>query len=253
VLPQTISKKFSLRVISRTVAAMSLDYGRGWKNLPAERISRIRASAVLLAVSMLSISCAPERPVTLAKEPLTVETVYFDPKGDLAKVPLENDEGAVTVWRFGCKTDFDFDIVEKTFLSKNDHMVTIRVKGCRISLTAPVTVYLPEKADKNLVAHENGHVEICRRIYNRADKQALIAASQSIGKQYQASGRTVEAACQQAIEDASASIYQVYHDKASMAVNRISEIYDELDRTERAPADKLVERAFARHMDERLE
>lgn len=194
-------------------------------------------------------SCGSSQPVTLMKQPLRVERITFDPKGDLSQIPISGDEGAVTVWSFGCKTDFEFDIVEKTFLSKDDYMVTIKIKKCRVELSAPVKVYLPEKADQELIEHEDGHVEICRRIYSDADKQALIAASQVIGKDYQASGPTIEAACQKAVEDASLAISETYHNRASVSVNRISEIYDALDKAEPAPARQLVEKAFTRQFE----
>lgn len=194
-------------------------------------------------------SCTSSKPVTLAKQPLKVERITFDPKGDLSEIPISGDEGAVTVWSFGCKTDFEFDIVEKTFLSKSDYMVTIKIKKCRVELSAPVKVYLPEKAGRELIEHEEGHVEICRRIYSDADKQALIAASQVIEKDYQASGPTIEAACQKAVEQASLAISETYHDRASVSVNRISEIYDALDKAEPAPARQLVEKAFTRQFE----
>jgi hypothetical protein len=212
------------------------------------------ATICLSMVALLSLtSCAPSKPVELDKKPLVIKRISFDPKGDMTEIPLEKDEGAVTVWSFGCKTDFDFEIVEKTFLSKTDYMVTIKIKSCRITLTAPVTVYLPENADKKLIEHEDGHVEICRRIYDGAEKHALIAASQAIGKQYQASGVSVEAACKQAVEDASLAISQTYHDRASASVNRISEIYDALDRDEPGPAATLVEKAFTRQLETRAQ
>jgi hypothetical protein len=210
------------------------------------------ATLLGLSVSQSLVSCGSPKPVELKKVPLSVKRILFDPKGDLSNVPLNQDEGAVTVWSFGCKTDFDFDIVEKTFLTKNDYMVTIRIKNCRVELTAPVTVYLPEGADKELIEHEDGHVEICRRIYATADRQALIAASQVIGKTYQASGRSLDEACQRAIEDASLTISQTYHDRASMAVNRISEIYDILDRAEPGNAKEIVDRAMNRQIDTRM-
>lgn len=202
------------------------------------------------SASLLS-SCVSKKPVELKKVPLTVERVSFDPKGDLSKIPLRENEGAVTVWSFGCRTDFDFDIVEKTFLTKNDYMVTIKIKSCRVELTAPVTVYLPKDADEQLIEHEDGHVEICRRIYASADRQALIAASQVIGKTYQASGTSLDDACRKAVEDASLTISQTYHDRASMSVNRISEAYDILDRAEPGNAKDLVEKAMNRQIDTR--
>lgn len=209
------------------------------------------AAVLSLSSASLLASCSSKKPVELKKIPLAVKRVEFDPKGDLSAIPLNENEGAVTVWSFGCKTDFDFDIVEKTFLTKNDYMVTIKIKNCRVELTAPVTVYLPKDADRQLIEHEDGHVEICRRIYATADRQALIAASQAIGRTYQASGTSLDDACQKAIEDASLSISQTYHDRASMSVNRVSEAYDILDRAEPGNARELVEKAMNRQIDTR--
>jgi len=220
--------------------------------LPGSTFKIVLALAIGSGLAPFMVSCVNRKPVELKKVPLSVERIRFDPKGDLSNVPLNENEGAVTVWSFGCKTDFDFEIVEKTFLTKSDYMVTIKIKSCKVELTAPVTVYLPDCADKQLVEHEDGHVEICRRIYATADRQALIAASQAIGKTYQASGRSVDEACQKAVEDASLTISQTYHDRASMAVNRISEAYDILDRAEPGNAKDLVEKAMNRQIDTRM-
>lgn len=209
------------------------------------------ACAVIVPLLMLS-SCDSKR-VSLLKKPLKMETKTFDPNSDLSKIPLEKDEGAVTIWQFGCKADFDFDILEKTFLSNNDYIVSLRINRCRVTLTAPVTVYLPKDASRALVAHEMGHVDICKRVYDRVDNDALALAEGCVGKTYQASGSTVEKACQKAIEDASRSIYDGYHQKASLAVNEVSELYDELDRKEPGSVKSLVDKAFARHVRQGIE
>ncbi len=182
--------------------------------------------------------------VTVDKTPLTVKKVFFDPKkpGD---IPLMPDEEAVTVWSFGCKTDFEFDIVDNTSLGKNDLMVTLRITRSKISLSAPVTVFLPQGASPELVSHEDGHVEICKRIYAKVDKEAEDAASVVVGKEFQASGATVEDACREAVQRASAEVCLRYHG-ISHSVNRVSEIYDQLDRTGKGEMPALVDKAFSK-------
>lgn len=181
--------------------------------------------------------------VAVEKSPLTVKKVFFDPENPVG-VPLTPDEEAVTVWSFGCKSDFEFDIVDNTRLKQNDVMVTLRITRSKITLSAPVTVFLPEGASSELVRHEEGHVEICKRIYGKVDKEAEAAASAVVGKEYQASGASVEDACREAVQRAGSDVCLRYHG-ISRSVNRVSNIYDQLDRTDHDEMPVLVNKAFA--------
>ncbi|MBX9667567.1 MAG: hypothetical protein K2X93_08120 [Candidatus Obscuribacterales bacterium] len=200
----------------------------------------------LLCVALTSCTLAGcGSPVSVKKTPLAVKTVLFDPDNP-GNTPLTPDEEAVTIWSFGCKTDFDFDIVDNTMLSKDDVMVTLKISSSKITLTAPITVFLPKGASEELKRHEDGHVQICRRIYQDAEKEAGIAAAIVVGKEYQASGKTVEEACRIAVERASADVCLRYHG-ISHSVSRISDVYDSIYRTEHGDMQAMIDKAFSKY------
>jgi len=197
---------------------------------------------------MLLISCTGSD-VQITKQPLAIKKQFFDPVKDKGKVPLEAGEEALTVWSFGCKSEFKFDVIEKIPLGKNDYMVTIKIKSVHMTLSAPLTVFLPNGAPPETVQHEDGHVEICKRIYRDIDSECLDAGKSLIGKEYQDSGSTVQAACQRCVERASADIYERYHGKTSFPVNNVSAIFDDLSRESKEDPAVLVEKAFSKYRE----
>lgn len=202
----------------------------------------------LLVMSLLLISCT-NFAVQFTKKPMTVKREFFDPVKDKGKIPLVAGEEALTVWSFGCKTEFKFDVVDKVPLGKNDYMVTIKIRQIHVTLTAPVTVYLPDGAPPQTVQHEDGHVEICKKVYAGIDSDAKSAARSVIGASYQDSGSSVEQACQRCIERASADVYERYQGKTSFPVNRVSEIFDDLSRDSEQSSDLLVKKAFSKYQE----
>ncbi|MGL1418897.1 hypothetical protein ACSTIS_23615, partial [Vibrio parahaemolyticus] len=68
-------------------------------------------------------------------------------------------------------------------------MVNLKITAVHIDLAAPVVIYLPRQAQPDVVSHEEGHVKICRRIYEYDAAPAAIRAGDSvIGKEFTASG-----------------------------------------------------------------
>lgn len=185
-------------------------------------------------------------PVTLTKEPITVEKRFLE-NANIEDIPLEENEEAATVWQFGCRTDFEFDIVDKTELGKDDKLVSIKIKNVHVTLSAPIVIWISKTAQPSTMKHEMGHVEICKRIYDNVDADAIDAGKSVIGRIYQASGATIEGAVRSAIEKAAEDAYQRYHSKTTAAVDRISTIYDELEKDKPASKETMVDEAFAKY------
>lgn len=222
-----------------TAKKCRLVFGHSMRGRPAGIVGFVFAS-------MLLISCT-NSDVRFVKEPLTVEKKFFDPVKDKGKIPVEESEEALTVWRFGCKTDFGFDVVEKIPLGEHDYMVTIKITSVKMTLAAPVTVYLPNNAPPPTVQHEDAHVEICKRVYGGIDAESKKAARSVLGAKYQDSGETVEAACRRCVERAGADVYERYQSMTSLPVNRVSEIFDELAGQSKEDPKVLLEKAFSRY------
>ncbi len=185
-------------------------------------------------------------PVTLTKEPITVEKRFLE-NANVEEIPLEENEEAATVWRFGCRTDFEFDIVDKTDLGKNDELVSIKIKNVHLTLSAPIVIWISKTAKPSTMKHEMGHVEICKRIYDKVDVDAIEAGKSVIGRTYQASGATIEDAVRSAVEKAAEDVYQRYHLTTTAAVDRVSAVYDELEQDKPSAKGTMVDKAFAKY------
>lgn len=183
----------------------------------------------------------------MEQQPITVEKLWIEDVKDKSQIPIKPDEEAVTQWKFGCKNDFDFQIVEKTQLA-DEYMVTVKITAIKCTLTAPITVYLPKAASEDTKKHEEAHVEICKRVYSHAKQVAQEAAMAMIDHNFQASGKTVEDAVRNAISIANSEVSDTYHLNTGEEVRRVSEILDSLDEHNHAlPLAQLVEQAFGHY------
>lgn len=204
-------------------------------------------ATVAIFVSSLAGCSSPAQRVSVDKEPLTVEKLWIEDIEDKSQIPIKPDEEAVTQWKFGCKNDFDFQIVEKTQLS-DEFMVTVKINAIKTTLTAPITVYLPKAASDETKKHEEAHVEICKRVYSRAQEVAREAALEMIDRNFQASGKTIEDAVRNAISIANSEVSDAYHLNTGEEVRRVSEILDSLDEHNHdLPLPQLVDQAFGHY------
>lgn len=201
------------------------------------------AAAVLACLT----SCTPAQRVTVDQQPITLEKFWIEDVEDKSQIPIKPDEEAVTQWKFGCKNDFDFRIVEQTRLA-DEFMVTIRITSIKSTLTAPIAVYLPKAASDETKKHEDAHVEICKRVYSHAAQVAREAALAMIDRNFQASGKTVEEAVRSAISIANAEVCDDYHLNTGEEVRRVSEILDSLDEHNHTlPLPQLIDLAFGHY------
>ncbi len=192
------------------------------------------------------LSCGGD-PVTVSKEPMKVDYRFIEDEPNKKRIPVTKDEEAATLWQFGCKTDFDFDVVERTQLGNNDWLVTIKIRRVHLTLTAPVVIWISKTAAPEVVQHEEAHVEICRRIYDKVNSEALKAGNAVVTKEYQASAPTVEKACKLCIERAAEDVYTRYHSAATYAINRVSSIFDDLERDKKQHEKPLIDEAFSKY------
>jgi len=185
--------------------------------------------------------------VTVDQQPISVEKFWIEDIKDKSQIPIKPDEEAVTQWKFGCKNDFDFQIVEKTQLA-DEFMVTVKITSIKSTLTAPIAVYLPKAASDETKKHEEAHVEICKRVYSHASQVAREAALAMIDRNFQASGKTVEEAVRSAISVANTEVCDAYHLNTGEEVRRVSEILDSLDEHNHTLAlPQLVDQAFGHY------
>lgn len=209
---------------------------------------RLLVVVSLMVATILLFSCSKAKPsVVIVKEPLSVKTRHIEDLKPGEKSPLGEDEEAITDWQFGCKTDFRFDIVEKSELA-DEFLVTVKIREARVRLDAPVTVWISKNADPDLVEHENAHVEICRRVYSEAEPIVRAGARTVTRREFQGTGQSVDAAVKEGLARASKEICRYYHLQMVEKINRVSEVFDTLDRDNpKMDHKKLLELAFKKY------
>jgi hypothetical protein len=203
-----------------------------------------------LAASLSACSSAPR--ITVDKAPMKVSTEYIEDLKDKKKI-LKHGEEALTSWSFGCMTDIAFDITQQDLIEP-DYMVTIKPTAIKISLDAPVTVYISKSAPKEVVDHENSHVLVCKKVYADAENVARDSAKNVFDRSFQASGKTVKEACAKAVEAISDEVCQGYHLITVEKINRVSEVLDDLeehltDKQKPSSHEQLVDQAFSKYIE----
>ena len=216
--------------------------------MPRVCVNLFQSLVVLVVASFTLWSCGKAEPhVVVSKSPASVETRYVEDLPEGEESPLSEDEEALTDWEFGCKTEFEFDILEKSELA-DEILVTERIKKASLSLDAPIVVWLPKGAGEDLVRHEEAHVAICKRVYRGAEGIARSGADSVLKRDFQGSGKTLQAAIKDGLARASKQICSNYHLQMVEKINRISEVFDTLDRDNPNMDHKqLMELAFEKY------
>lgn len=205
--------------------------------------------AVILLLSLLLTACNSGPNIVVNKAPMKVSTEYIENLKDKTKI-LKHGEEALTSWSFGCTTDIAFDITQQDLIDP-DYLVTIKPTFIKISLDAPVTIYISKNAPKEVVEHENSHALICQKVYADAEKVARSSAKNVFDRSFQASGKTLKEACEKAVETISDEVCQGYHLVTVEKINRVSEVLDDLELhlTDKPSHEELVEQAFSKYSE----
>ncbi|HEY9713453.1 MAG TPA: hypothetical protein V6C72_08275 [Chroococcales cyanobacterium] len=217
----------------------------------------------VLSLALLILSFSTDEPAALGapsqspaavkvtKEPVAVVHKHFE--SDLPAhppfVPLRHREGT-TQWLFKCRTEaLEYDLLGLRNVQNNFLEATIRVTGVTLVLRLPVTTWYSKKALPDTVLHEEGHVEIVRRVYAGADKIARQSAAAVIGQSFTAVGKNKDDAIIEATKKANRKIYERYREEVADRAAAVTKIYDDLESshdTKLTPA-KSVEEAFHRY------
>jgi hypothetical protein len=143
---------------------------------------------------------------------------------------------AHTHWFFHCQCQLSYDL-ERNSSDHGTEKVTLKITAVEVKLSLPITICLPPNPDARLITHENGHVRICTDIYDHADEIASRLSQQVVGKSFEGSGATLDAACRQAVEHALQTITSGYREETVTKAQRISNIFDELQSTNQNTVD----------------
>lgn len=196
----------------------------------------------------LIAGCSSTSAIELKKATLSIKKLVYDkdnrPPERVAQHPSVE---ANTHW------DFEFVpeiVVKKTKLEKTENQFTsfVCVKKVKIDLRLPVQVWLPESASAKVIAHEDGHVAICRHYYDQAEAQAYRAAQGILERTFSGTGESERESMQKALEAASVALVTPYQNAVVLPANRASAIYDKL--TNHGQASVAAQRAVKQAIDE---
>lgn len=197
-----------------------------------------------LATTFLLPGCTPLG-VNIDRKPATVERKFLD-KAQVEQLIKEEGREAHTDWVFACESDLGFHIESKD-VSPGYAKVDLKITQVNLKLSLPIVVWIEKDARPYVVSHEDGHVEICKRIYDNAEKAARLSADGVLGRTFMGQGDTLDQACKQALNLAVAELHESYHKQTLESANRISEAYDHLCDSipdEKQVAAELVQKCF---------
>jgi hypothetical protein len=164
---------------------------------------------------------------------------------------------AQTNWTFHCYTKFKYDLIKiqrnQSDNPKNDKKVAVvlSIRRVKMTLSLPMTIWLADGAHRAIQYHEDGHKQICEKIYKNAEIIARNSCIPIIGKTFSGQGSSVDDATLQALKAANETICQSYRSGTVNIANHVSTIYDHLSHSYPGgiptdePQDKLVQKAFA--------
>ncbi len=166
-----------------------------------------RAASFLLLFFLLSgvltvtLSSCTASPISIQKEPPEIKTQIFD-KGlrPPEASPPEHNDCANTHFSYGFVPDVDWELVSRKRVDGGEEVV-VKIKKMKLKLNMQVTMWLPEKASADVIAHERGHAAICIDAYKSADSYAKTGAEAFIGKDIHAFGADYQKTIHQALSD----------------------------------------------------
>ena len=158
--------------------------------------------------------------VTIVKKPVYIQQVPFIDYGN-----MQSSRG-VTDWTFHCYPNVDYEL-ENT---KADEKITatILIKKITLTISLPITIRLGKLTGKKTQNHENGHVQIVKQIYEKAEDAAREACEPAIGVRFEGTGTSREDAVADAIDKACQKVCRLYREKTVDVANAVSKNFDDI-------------------------
>ena len=184
-----------------------------------------------LVVGMLCGSARAEEAVRIEKAKVKVEYKSFDPNHlPDPPPPVEKGESAVTVYGFGVETDLQYTYAEAPGARRGGGPVRMdfRMERVTLKLSMTITEWLPEGANEQLKAHEEGHRQIAEIFYADAEKAARKVAAKAVGKSVSGEGADINAAGRAAVERVNKSLCDDFLKLVSDPCQRAQEAFDRM-------------------------
>lgn len=190
-----------------------------------------RRFILLVIVLLLAPSAVDARGVSVEKTPVEVVRRTFDPGNPPKDMPpLGRRADAVTQIRFGCSTNARYQTISRTRApsGRSGCTATARIIDLDVRLTLEITIWIPRRARRRLIEHEEGHRIIGERVYETAERSAREEGRKWVGRVVKGAAGTCAAAANAAVSEASRQLCKDYLDATSGRSSRVGERYDTL-------------------------
>lgn len=200
-----------------------------------------------------AISSPARDAVQINRKRAEVSRRTFDPKKRPSEMPpLSTNEAAVTHSAYGVGAQVQVVVLDEN-KSNGQFVSEMRIESVKVDTTLAITIWLPRKASKALVAHEEGHRRISEMFYEDAESIAREAARPYVGRTIRGVGRTVELAREAAMTKTIGEINGAYMARTQIPSSRVNELFDRITdhgRNERVSVEDGIERAVAQYRNE---
>ncbi|HEY9789315.1 MAG TPA: hypothetical protein V6D22_02880 [Candidatus Obscuribacterales bacterium] len=201
--------------------------------------NRCSAAVLSLFACLALLSC------TTASDPVRI--IAHPPESNVLhakniQIDSKHPAQGLTVWYYHCRPQIKFD----SRIDKVHHEVNATVRGVTLEVGLTIKQMLPQAASADVVAHEDGHAEICRRVYRDAGAIADECSRRLLGKQFSGGGTTDQQAMAAATAAAQQALCQDYASQTSARADALSAEYDRmtLHGAAKIVAAKAVEQVF---------
>jgi hypothetical protein len=208
---------------------------------------RLAIAALMLMPVMLAPLARGADAVKVENAKVKVEYKTFDPSHlPDPPPPVEKGESAVTVYGFGVETDLQYTYAETPRGGGGGAPVKMdfRMERVTLKLSMTITVWLPEGANEQLKAHEEGHRQIAEIFYADAEKGARKVAARAQGKSVSGEGTDISSAGRAAVERVNKSLCDQFLNEVATPCQRAQEAFDRMTdhgRTGKPTAKEAVE------------
>lgn len=201
-------------------------------------------SSLLLPV--LLTACVDSTAVTVRKEKMYPQKYTIGEGGTPKSGAHHCSTNANTSW------DFKFTpviAVTKVKAIKEAHWysTTVKVKYVTVQMSLPFEIWAPKNPSDEFVAHQDGHVRICRLFYRDAAHQARKCALHVIGREFTGEAKDEATAEKLAIHAVATEITDCYREKIVLPAVRASELFDKLTAKgpDQMPVPDAIDKAIA--------
>lgn len=186
------------------------------KTAPLRRLRLLSLFSMLLCLCLSG--CAQPAKVVAHQPELEVQ---YPPKIYLAN---QREAGGLTLWFYHCRPQFKVDAQ----MADSGTQATITIRGVTMEIGLSIRELLPANPSKAVLEHEQGHIEICRRIYAQAPTIAREASQTMIGKQFSGGGHSQQEALTAARQAAAHDLCELYSAQTARRADALSAEYDRI-------------------------